>query len=85
MVSLRRHFVPNPVVMYSTGFRAKRRGPLFIHTWYDANGNQLTETDPDGNVTTYSYDSFNRLISQSQPITLSSVRYPGYRHDQLPI
>ena len=36
MVSIlrRRHFVPNPVVMHSTGFRAKRRGPLSIHTWY---------------------------------------------------
>ena len=35
MVSLRRHFVPNPVLMHSTEFRAKRRMPLFIHTRYD--------------------------------------------------
>ncbi|MGB8296743.1 MAG: hypothetical protein WCG85_15045, partial [Polyangia bacterium] len=32
--------------MHSTGFRAKRRGPLSIHTWYDA-----TYDPTDGNAT----------------------------------
>jgi len=35
MVSLRRHFVPNPVAIDSTGFQANRRTSLFFHTRYD--------------------------------------------------
>jgi len=35
MVSLRRHFVPNPVLSHSTDFRVKRRTPLSLHTSYD--------------------------------------------------
>ena len=64
MVSIlrRRHFVPNPVVMHSTGFRAKRRGPLSIHTWYDGDGNQLSETDADGDTTTNVYNDLGQLV-----------------------
>jgi len=35
MVSLRRHFVPNPVVIHSTCRGSRRRQPLSIHTRYD--------------------------------------------------
>ncbi len=69
MVSIlrRRHFVPNPVVMHSTGFRAKRRGPLSIHTWYNTGSNPttanalLTVTNPDGSENFFSYDAEGRL------------------------
>ena len=35
MVSLRRHFVPNPVSIDSTDFAAMCRSVLFLHTRYD--------------------------------------------------
>ncbi len=38
MVSLRRHFVPNPVVIHSTCRGSRRRQPLSIHTRYDVLG-----------------------------------------------
>ena len=78
MVSIlrRRHFVPNPVVMHSTGFRAKRRGPLSIHTWYDADGELTAATysnfahAPTSN-TSLSYDSNgNRTNAPSPPNTI---------------
>ena len=46
MVSLRRHFVPNPVVIHSTCRGSRRRQPLSIHTRYDALGNQVSQSDP---------------------------------------
>ena len=53
MVSLRRHFVPNPVLMHSTGSGTLRRRPLFIHTRYD-NLNRVIGTegyyDDDGDL-----------------------------------
>jgi len=39
MVSIGRHFVPNPVSMHSTGFGASRRKPFFLHTRYEKLGN----------------------------------------------
>src|SRR5208283_2024240 len=45
MVSMRRHFVPNPVqVHYRTEPDAVRRRPLSTHTRYDNDGNLLTES-----------------------------------------
>ena len=38
MVFSRRHFVPNPVPFSTTGFRAKCKRPLSIHTRYDDTG-----------------------------------------------
>ena len=34
----------------------------------DGEGNILSETDPNGNTTTFSYDAFNRVISESGPM-----------------
>ena len=34
---------------------------------YDADGNQVTVTDPLANVTTYQYDHLNRLLEEIQP------------------
>src|SRR5208282_2675247 len=43
MISLRRHFVPNPVqVNYCSRLGTRRRRPLFIHTWYNHKVNPLT-------------------------------------------
>lgn len=38
-----------------------------IRYTYDANGNRLTMTDPDGGLTRYAYDANNRLISLANP------------------
>ena len=65
MVSLRRHFVPNPVqVNYCNRRLAKRRRPLFIHTRYDAAGNMTTMPQPGNEATglTCVYDAWNRLV-----------------------
>jgi subtilase family serine protease len=35
MVSLRRHFVPNPVPSSETRFALRSKSPLFLHTRYD--------------------------------------------------
>ncbi len=53
---------------------------------YDADGNTLTQTDRNGNVTSYSYDSLNRLISQSETIQLAAGATPvaaqtSYQYD----
>ena len=91
MVSIlrRRHFVPNPVVMHSTGFRAKRRGPLSIHTWYDAFGDQVTQSLPnpatgaaDGPKTTSAYDLDGNLVSTTDPLGhVTSYAYDSFGNE----
>ncbi len=81
MVSLRRHFVPNPVqVNYCNRRLAKRRRPLFIHTRYDADGNMTTVPQP-GNETvglTCTYDAWNRLVEvESGSTVLATYSYDG--------
>ena len=44
MVSLRRHFVPNPVPSSETRFALRSKSPLFLHTRYDAAGEETGET-----------------------------------------
>ena len=65
MVSLRRHFVPNPVqVNYCNRRRRKRRRPLSIHTWYDGNGNRTKSTSPTSATQTASTtETGNELFS----------------------
>jgi YD repeat-containing protein len=36
---------------------------------YDVQGNLGSVTDPNGNVTTYSYDDFGRMMQQTSPVT----------------
>lgn len=36
---------------------------------YDINDNLVSVTDPNGNVTTYVYDDFGRMIKQTSPVT----------------
>jgi YD repeat-containing protein len=43
------------------------------HMTYDAVGNVLTMTEPDGNTTTYLYDSDNRKTSATNPSNLRST------------
>jgi RHS repeat-associated protein len=43
---------------------------------YDAQGNLVSVTDPNGNVTTYAYDDFGRMSTQVSPVT-GTTRY-GY-------
>ena len=42
MVSLPRHFVPNPVLLHSTRRGVKRPESLFLHTRYNSSGDMLT-------------------------------------------
>ena len=42
---------------------------------YDANGNQLTVTDYEGNVKNYAYDGLNQLISYSDDENTASYTY----------
>ena len=37
------------------------------HYTYDPNGNELTETDPNGNTTSFTYDEQNRELSRTLP------------------
>src|SRR5208283_3254958 len=63
MISLRRHFVPNPVqVNYCSRLGTRRRRPLFIHTWYDCQGDLTSESDNYSSYT-YGYDSLGRQKS----------------------
>ncbi|MBW3565003.1 MAG: hypothetical protein KY459_09785, partial [Acidobacteria bacterium] len=36
---------------------------------YDGDGNLVSVTDPNGNITTYVYDDFGQMIQQSSPVT----------------
>ena len=65
MVSLRRHFVPNPVTMHSTVFRSKSSSPRSIHTRYDL-ASRLTGLTHSKGATTladygWSYDAAGRI------------------------
>ena len=43
---------------------------------YDIQGNLTSVTDPNGNVTSYVYDDFGRMLSQTSPVTgTTSYRY----------
>ena len=62
----RRHFVPNPVVMHSTGSGAVRRKSLSIHTRYDASNRWVGETVAAGStvdVRAFAYDG-NQVVLQ---------------------
>ena len=87
MVSLRRHFVPNPVqVNYCNRRRRKRRRPLSIHTWYDTAGHVVTETlydtAADANAGQnaedtlhYAYDTSGNLTSESDDCSSDTYTY----------
>ena len=40
---------------------------------YDVQGNLTSVTDPNGNITTYAYNDFGRLMSQTSPVTGTTV------------
>ncbi len=63
--------------------------PVTSYT-YDTSGNLLTETDPLGNVTTYAYDSLDRVTSETGadpdgagPLTAAQTTYTYNTADQL--
>ena len=66
MVSLARHFVPNPVLFKRTDPRIKCQCPLFLHTRYDA-ANQLTVSEDSSGTTTYAYDLSGNQELQEDP------------------
>jgi RHS repeat-associated protein len=49
---------------------------------YDANSNRLTLTDPQGGVTSYAYDTLNRLSTLTPPTAFSSTGF-GFTYDAL--
>jgi len=50
---------------------------------YDAASNRTSFTDPEGGVTTYAYDSLNRLQTLTQPSAFSSTGNFGFSYDAL--
>lgn len=44
-------------------------GQIATHYTYDVQGNLTAVTDPNGNVTTYVYDDFGRMLTQVSPVT----------------
>ena len=81
MVSLPRHFVPNPVLLHSTRRGVKRPESLFLHTRYDLAGNVLSTTDPDGNETVWTYDALNRVSTETECAGTSSQATASYVYD----
>jgi hypothetical protein len=65
MVSLRRHFVPNPVSSSEPRFALRSKSPLLIHTRYDAAGNRTWKQNAGPAATgldeLYANDGLNRL------------------------
>jgi RHS repeat-associated protein len=49
---------------------------------YDADSNRLTLTDPQGGVTSYAYDTLNRLSTLTPPTAFSSTGF-GFTYDAL--
>ena len=66
MVSLRRHFVPNPVPFSGTAFAPPCKLFLVLHTRYDA-ANQLQTGKTSSGTTTYVYDAAGNLQVQRAP------------------
>ena len=66
MVSLRRHFVPNPVPFSGTAFAPPCKLILVLHTRYDA-ANQLQTGKTSSGTTTYLYDAAGNLQVQRAP------------------
>ncbi|HYK04235.1 MAG TPA: hypothetical protein VE974_20960 [Thermoanaerobaculia bacterium] len=76
------HPAPNTFYEYDTGGRlAEVRQALasaaggFVTTLYsyDRDGNLVSVTDPNGNVTTYVYDDFGQLLRQDSPVSGATV------------
>ncbi len=78
MVSLRRHFVPNPVPSSETRFALRSKSPLFLHTRYNVLGEEVSVSQPNPNigpanvVTSYTYDD-----PGGQPASHHGVRHGG--------
>ena len=71
MVSLRRHFVPNPVPSSETRFALRSKSPLFLHTRYDVFNRRISET-----VTTQARQlDFVEAARASGTTTLQVIRY----------
>jgi YD repeat-containing protein len=66
---------PNTFYEYDDGSRLsivrQKLGAGWVTTTYgyDHDGNLVSVTDPNGNVTTYAYDDFGQMLSQTSPVT----------------
>jgi RHS repeat-associated protein len=77
MVSLPRHFVPNPVLLHSTRRGVKRPESLFLHTRYDA-WDRLVQVSSGGTVVAqYQYDGADRLVAETAGGTTTYSFYAG--------
>jgi RHS repeat-associated protein len=56
MVSLRRHFVPNPVSSSEVRFALQSKSPLFLHTRYDGLGRRISREAHNSNILVLSQD-----------------------------
>ncbi|MCB0117703.1 MAG: carboxypeptidase regulatory-like domain-containing protein, partial [Anaerolineales bacterium] len=53
---------------YKPGFQPDAEVNVRTEYTYDANGNRLTIKDGNGNITTFTYDSLNRLSTETDPL-----------------
>ncbi len=53
--------------------RTSSTGNVLITRTVDGNGNILTETDPNQNETTFTYDAFDRMLTESGPMGSGQV------------
>jgi len=68
-----------PLTTLNPSDAGQTTGPVTTTYGYDADGNQLTVTSPNGAVTTAGYDHLGRLTQLAQPTTMlfdNSVRAP---------
>jgi RHS repeat-associated protein len=77
-----RHVSPNTTNSYDAAGRllkvtqvlsAAVGGTISTQYGYDINDNLTSVTDPNGNITTYLYDDFGRMLKQVSPVTGTST------------
>jgi RHS repeat-associated protein len=68
--------------IYFTSIVPEAPGSIFSKFTYDGNGNRLTDKDPEGHVTSSTYDELDRLASTTQTAGVDTL-LTSYGYDRL--